>query len=484
MNSDTGASFSGYSIRKLSDNSTLDLPELKLRLRSAPDAALLKPLGIEAVALGPNALDQLPLLAARFGGGATAVLTDSVPKRRGNTDLLSAVEQRLEGVGEIRHAVLGGEELRVHADRETITRATDLVAGASCIVTVGSGTVADIGKAVSAAHGGLPHIVVQTATSVNGFADDQSVLLVDGVKRTTPTRYPDALIADTETLLGAPAPLNLAGVGDLLAMFTAPADWMLAAELGMADSYAPTAVAMVRAHGDAVLAAAPRLSAGDPSAAALVAKALTLSGISMGIAGTTAPASGMEHTVSHLIEMAMNKRGLDAAFHGAQVGVSTIVSALLWEKVQAHLRTETSPRFLFPGAEAMEERVRAAFAGLDPSGAMADECWRLYSRKLERWSAHRKLVAAFDWGELTATVASLLSRPRDLVESMGSAGAPTRFRRLDPPVEPDLVRWALENCHLMRDRFTVADLAFFLGIWSQANVEDLLAEAATFGGGL
>lgn len=488
MNSDTRASFSGYSIHKLSDNSAFDLAELKLRLRSAPDAALLKPLGIEAVALGPRALDQLPELAARFaasgGRGAIALLADSVPKRRGNIDLTSSVLERLEGVREIRRAVLKGDHHRVHADRETIGRATDLVAGASCIVTVGSGTVADIGKAVSAAQGGMPHIVVQTATSVNGFADDQSVLLVDGVKRTTPTRYPDALIADTEVLVGAPLQLNLAGVGDLLAMFTAPADWMLAAELGMADSYAPTAVAMVRAHGDDVLAAAPQLTAGDQSAVTLIAEALTLSGISMGIAGTTAPASGMEHTVSHLIEMAMNKRGLDAAFHGAQVGACTIVSAVLWDKVLAHLRTQSHPRFLHPSAEAMEERVGAAFAELDPSGAMADECWRLYSRKLERWSAVRDLVGSLDWSELDAKVAPLLGRPRDLVESIDSAGAPTRFGRLDPPVQPDLVRWALENCHLMRDRFTVADLAFFLGIWSKTHVEDLLADAAALGGGL
>ena len=475
-------------MRKLSDNSALDLAELKVRLRSAPDSALLKPLGIEAVALGSNALDRLPELAARFtaagGDGPIAVVTDSVAKRRSNTDLMSAVEQRLDGVRQIRHAVVDGETRRVHADRKTIDRATDLVAGASCIVTVGSGTLVDIGKAISAAHGGMPHIAVQTATSVNGFADDQSVLLVDGVKRTTPTRYPDALIADEEALVGAPGPLNLAGVGDLLAMFTAPADWMLAAELDMGGAFAPTAVEMVRSHGNALLAAAPRLTAGDPSAATFIAKVLTLSGISMGIAGTTAPASGMEHTVSHLIEMAMNKRGLEAAFHGAQVGVSTIVSALLWNKVEAHLRLERSPRLEFPTAGAMEQQVRAAFAELDPSGSMADECWRLYSRKLERWTAHRQSLAALDWSVLAAKVAPLLSRPHDLVESLAAAGAPTRFSRLEPPVEPGLVRWALENCHLMRDRFTVADLAFLLGLWSKAHVEDLLAEAAALGGGL
>lgn len=466
----------------MSDN--FDLAALKLRLRSAPDAALLKPLGIEAVELGSNALDRLPDLTARFASarGPIALLSDSVPKHRETADLLSAVYERLEGRHEVRPAALEAQAHRVHADRETLDRAKDLVASASCIVTVGSGTLVDIGKAVSAAHGGMPHIVVQTATSVNGFADDQSVLLVEGVKRTTPTRYPDALIADAETLVGAPPRLNLAGVGDLLAMFTAPADWMLAAELGMADSFAPTAVSMVRSQGEAVLAAAPRLTAGDPSAATFIAKALTLSGISMGVAGTTAPASGMEHTVSHLIEMAMNKRGLDAALHGAQVGVSTIVSALLWDKVQAHLRTRV--RLVYPTTGEMEDRVRDAFAELDPTGAMADECWRLYSRKLVRWTANRERTSALDLSEVAAGVAPLLSPPRILVESMVSAGGPVRFGALEPPVEPELVRWALANCHLMRDRFTVADLAFLLGIWTKAHVQDLLAEAAELGGGL
>jgi glycerol-1-phosphate dehydrogenase [NAD(P)+] len=479
MNSD----ICGYSIRKLSDN--FDLAGLKTRLGSAPDSALLKPLGLQAVALGSGALDQLTEMASRFATsqGPIAVLTDSVPKRRGDGDLMAAVEERLTRARQVRLAVLHEGGSRVHADRETLGRATALVAGAGCLVSVGSGTVVDIGKAVSARHGGMPHIAVQTATSVNGFADDQSVLLVDGVKRTTPTRYPDALIADAETLAGAPPALNLAGVGDLFAMFTAPADWMLAAELGMADAYAPSVVEMVREHGAEVLDAAPRLTAGDPSAACVVAKVLTLSGISMGVAGTTAPASGMEHTVSHLIEMAMNRRGHDAAFHGAQVGVSTIVSAVLWDRVQVHLAT-AGPRLLYPTAGEMEQRVHAAFAELDPSGAMGQECWTQYSRKLARWSANRDRLAALDLGEVAARVAPLLSPPRDLVESMKAAGGPTQFGALEPPAEPDLVRWALENCHLMRDRFTVADLAFFLGIWSREHVDEVLAAAAALGAGL
>jgi hypothetical protein len=36
----------------------------------------------------------------------------------------------------------------------------------------------------------------------------------------------------------------------------------------------------------------------------------------------------------------------------------------------------------------------------------------------------------------------------------------------------------------MRDRFTVADLAFFMGIWDRGDVDALLVDAARLGAGL
>src|SRR5262249_41583069 len=111
----------------------------------------------------------------------------------------------------------------------TVAAAAAAAAGAGCVITVGSGTITDIGKA--AASGGAPLVTVQTATSVNGYADPFSVLLRHGVKRTTPSRWPDALVIDPAVLQGAPPDLNRAGAGDLMAMFTAPADWYLASAI-------------------------------------------------------------------------------------------------------------------------------------------------------------------------------------------------------------------------------------------------------------
>lgn len=449
----------------------LDLDQVAAELRA--------PIGLRAVVLGTDALDDLTALVP--AGASVALLTDGVAKRRGGHDVLPEVHRRLAG-SSVTTVVLGGPSGRVHADEVTLTEATQRCANASWIVTVGSGTLADIGKAVSARLDGVAHVVVQTATSVNGFADDQSVLLVDGVKRTARTRWPDFLIADADVLAGAPAPLNVAGVGDLLAMFTAPADWRLAHMLGMADSYSASAVALARRHGPEVLSLAPRLAQGDPVAATKVAEVLAYSGISMGAAGTTAPASGMEHTVSHLLEMATNQQGRESAFHGAQVGVSTVVACALWSRV--HELVTGKVRLEFPSAAAMEERVRDSFEYLDPSGAMGEECWRAYSRKLRRWSANRTGLESMDWRAVEREVAPLLGGGNELVESLVTAGAPARFSELDPAPSPDLVRWALASCHLMRDRFTVADLAFFAGEWEADDVESLLDEAASIGGGL
>jgi len=467
----------------------IDLAGLRSRLAAAPDADRLRPLGLGRVIAGPAALEALSGalddLLESSAGGSVALLADATPMRRGEEDLKAGVRERLTAEHEVRAVQVGPVDGRAHADEATVAAARSGARGASAIVTVGSGTVADIGKVVSLELGNVPHLLVQTAASVNGFADDQSVLLRNGVKRTTPSRWPDTLVLDGGVLRDAPSRMNLAGFGDLVSMFTATADWYLAREVGMDDSFSATAVALGRDLGEELLELAPALARNEGSAVVRLAEILALSGISMGVAGRTAPSSGMEHTVSHLLEMAAERRGREAPLHGAQVGVSTILAALAWRHLRRRIGTGGMDP-LFPSPAEMERRVRAAFDPLDPSGAMAEECWSDYGAKLARWHANRDLVEAFaaDWDAHQGALDELLIDPVRLVEAMRAAGAPTRFAELEPAVEPATARWALANCHLMRDRFTLADLACFTGGWGEEDVEVVLAEAAELGAGL
>ena len=461
-----------------------DLSAVRERLAAAPERDGLRPLGLSAVALGAGALTGLAAVVAGLpagprAGDEVAVLSDATPKRYHGGDLLAHVHGLLSGAFGVRPVPVGGAGA-VHADEPTVAAAVAASAGAAGVVAVGSGTVADIGKAVALAHR-LPYAIVQTATSVNGFADDRSVLLVSGVKRTTATTWADAIVIDIDVLVEAPARLNVSGFADLIATFTAPADWYLAGVLGMDDFYSPTVVALARDRGADLLAAAPRVRGADPAALDEVAATLTLSGLSMGVAGTTAPCSGMEHTVGHLIEMAATADGREADLHGIQVGVASLCSALLWRHVLAALAEGGLRRLHVAAPDEAKERVVAAFAALDPSGATAAECWRDYERKLARWAAASARAAELDrdWPRHERALRGLLAEPETLVEALRSAGAPLRFADLEPAVEPGTARWALASCHLMRERFSVADLAWSLGIWDEEHAGDLLAEAET-----
>ena len=463
-----------------------DLGALRAKLASSPDADRLTPVDLGGVMLGDGALAGLPTVADELQHdhpGEIAMLMDRRPMTgAGGAELKQSVEESLGGSPRVRRVELGAADADVHADPDTLAAAVAGVQGATLLVTVGSGTLTDIGKYTSHRLGALPHIVVQTAASVNGFADDQSVLVVDGVKRTTPTRWPDRLIIVSDVIAHAPVAMNQAGLGDLLASYTAPADWLLARFVGQDDSFSAAVVALARDRADSVLDHAAGIGRGDHDALEALSAALTLSGISMGAAGRTAPGSGMEHTCSHLIEMTDPGPG---ALHGAQVGVLSVFAACLWQRVRAAIEDGAAlAQLRFPDAEAMHARVTTAFATADPTGAMAAECWRDYRRKLERHHATADRLAELvtGWPQFDAEVERLLAPPQRLAQALAAAGAPTRLSDLG--IEPGRSRWALANCHLMRDRFTIADLAFLLGLWDADGVAAVVEMAERAGAGL
>ncbi|MEP7024984.1 MAG: iron-containing alcohol dehydrogenase, partial [Actinomycetota bacterium] len=375
---------------------------------------------------------------------------------------------------------VGPPDGQVHADEATVDAARAAAAGAGWVISIGSGTVTDIGKAAAE---GTPLIAVQTATSVNGYADPFSVLLRSGAKRTTPTRWPDTLLIDPDVLADAPADLNRAGVGDLVSMFTSTADWYLAGAAGVDPSYDQAVAAISRRYGGRLLHLAPGLAAGDGLAE--LARILTLSGISMGVAGSTAPSSGMEHAISHLLEMSDTARGKPGSWHGTQVGVTTIVATATW----AHVRRRISEGALsgqaqMPDPDIARDQITAAFKGIDPDGAMAAECFADYSKKLQKLAAGPDPLAGLrdGWEQHDAVLGGLLTGPAELAGAVRSAGLPAQFGALPDPVDDGQARWAVANCALLRARFGVADLAMLLGCWEDNDVDQVLADAAVLAG--
>ena len=125
-----------------------------------------------------------------------------------------------------------------------------------------------------------------------------------------------------------------------------------------------------------------------------------------------------------------------------------------------------------------------AFDPVDPSGRMADECWRDVGRKLDRWRTKRAGIAEFvaDWDRHRTELRALVATPDQLRTALTDAGAAAAIAELDPPATAATVRWALGALPLMRDRFTVADLRFLARDWDAETVDRLLDRSGIHGG--
>lgn len=400
--------------------------------------------------------------------GEPVIISDGGPY---STPAGSVVDRLAEQLGDCPVIQLGAGTVR--ADEETVERAEAEVGYDRLLVSVGAGTLTDIAK-VTAQRTGSRHVAVQTACSINGFVADRSVLVISGAKRTVVSRWPDQLIADSDILTAAPAGLNLAGVGDLSTVPNAVAEWQLAAALGHGPAYDAAVVEPVLAAMPALPSLAQAAHDAEPAGLADLARLLVGSGLSMGIVGSTAPASGSEHAVSHLLEMALSQQQAPAAPHGMQVTVATRLALRVWQLVDRTIRSSQA-HIRVPEESTSRDAGGLAFGEL--GAKTVEECWAGYSAKRTWLLTHQSDVEALvtDWDAFTRTVA--LPTPEQFDEVSHASGLPTRADDLGPGYDDRLLFWALRNSHLLRERFSIVDLADLLGVWSDEAAQAIIADA-------
>jgi glycerol-1-phosphate dehydrogenase [NAD(P)+] len=446
-----------------------------------PDGGL-APCGLRRAVLGPDVLptvaDEVAALLGRPAGDASqpaavTLLVDDTPIAREGVDVKAEVTRLLDERFRVRTQVLTDPHPPLHVDERALATATQAARGADVLVSVGGGTITDIAKMASVGAGGLPHVVVQTAASVDGFTDDVSVVLRNGVKRTVPSRWPDVVLADTRTVREAPPAMNRAGLGELTSMFTAPADWRLARLLDVDGSYKEASTVLLASVGEGLAQWSPGLATAELTSVERLTWALVVRGVVTGVSGSTAVLSGVEHLVSHMLDLHAAGSGLPTGLHGAQVGVAAVVAAAAWELLRERLAAG-APDPRCPDPDTARTRVEQAFGHLGP--AVVEECWRDYSAKLARWADRLPVVRAVlgDWADHEADLARLVRPSAEIRAALTAGGAPARFADLDPAVPPELGRWAVRHCALMRDRTTVVDLLTVLGWWEPDDADEVL----------
>ena len=197
------------------------------------------------------------------------------------------------------------------------------------VLAVGTGTINDLCKYVSHIKG-LPCVILATAPSMDGFVSTGAALIVDHVKVTYEAQSPVAVIADTEIMAQAPMEMITAGLGDMLGKYTCLLDWKLA-RLITGEYYCEHVAGMVRTALRTILAQSSRIRERDPEVMGSITEALVLTGIAMKFVGSSRPASGCEHHMSHYWEMQFYMHGKKAVLHGTKVGVAAIACLKMYD---------------------------------------------------------------------------------------------------------------------------------------------------------
>lgn len=213
----------------------------------------------------------------------------------------------------------------------------------SVVVAVGGGKVLDTVKyACSNQH--KPMLAFPTALSNDGISSPIAVVRLESIE-SKGAKPPIGIVVDIDVVKNAPKYTILAGVGDLISNISAVEDWRLAyehrgeeidrfAEI-LARNAAERFIYYVLKNGkvnnnnsnnnynnsryrDSNIIQ-------DNKFLICLAEGLIQSGIAMSIAGSSRPASGAEHLISHALDRILEQ----PKPHGIQVGFATIFAMAL-----------------------------------------------------------------------------------------------------------------------------------------------------------
>jgi glycerol-1-phosphate dehydrogenase [NAD(P)+] len=429
-----------------------------------------------------NAVYKIPDVLQSVGADPARMLivvADQTRMQRAADDLKRMIVEILKQAGWRPDLVwmAPDETGQVHTDMPHIQEVKNRLGSGCAVLSVGSGTVTDIAKHACHLHEKehgqpLPFVVFQTANSVSAFTSNMAPTFVDGVKRTLPSRYPDALICDLETLRDAPREMTVAGVGDMLAAFVSLPDWYLAYTLGMDPGYSCLPGNLIGPLDQIFLSEADNIRRGSLKGMSVLAKVIALGGLAMSLSHATTPLSGFEHVMSHVLDLQAEMGRLVMPPHGTQVALTTLIGV----EVYRHFLDEFEPQQLdlqgcYPDVDRMQMIVERNYRSVDASGKAGAECWSDYRLKLAAWdtqrSSFREMLA--DWQRVRERLRENGTSFDTLVEILKKVDAPLTWAELTPPVGEARVKFAFLNAPLMRKRLTIGDLLIFTN-WDREHL--------------
>jgi glycerol-1-phosphate dehydrogenase [NAD(P)+] len=194
----------------------------------------------------------------------------------------------------------------------------------------------------------------------------------------------------------------------------------------------------------------------QPAAIEALFNALLYSGIAMTIIGTSAPASGGEHLLSHTLDMMSGIDGVAHDLHGRQVGLGALFTSAIYDRI---FQIEN------PNCYSLPSDIDSTFWG-----SLAENVRQQYEQKKSKLqSICEKLTDGKTWRVFLAGAQHQVRSPQQIKNCLKNAGAAHTF--VDIGCSRKRLLAAILHMHEIRKRPTIIDIAWILGILPGASDE-------------
>ena len=407
---------------------------------------------IRAVEIGSGAIMTLPDYVRRFRYHKPYILCDDITWKIAGQQCAELL--RSDGIDACSHVLrhTGFDEATLGEIVVSLPTETDLMIG------VGTGSITDMTRYASFRLG-LPCFTVATGAPMDGFAAGIGIMNVGGMKRTMQAHCSELIIGDTDILKNAPFRMTVAGFGDLIGKITCLNDWQLSRIIND-EHYCPRIAELVMNCLDDVLKKAPRIAKRDPEVLGSVMEGLVLSGAAISLYGSSRPASGAEHHMSHFWEVVNEQRGTPGAMHGEQVAVGTVLVLMLAEELRnTQVDFDAARTFAWQFDESAWEREIHRCYGTAAQEALDIEKAAHKNGIPERLSRIDRIE--HHWDEIMQQLGTLPDSDslRQLLNEVGCPSLPNEIG-IDEALLCDTFLYAKET----RARYTLLQLLYDLGL--------------------
>ena len=423
-----------------------------------------------------GAVEKLPGLLKELGSSKPYVICDTNTYEACGAEVFRVLEKA--GIAFESVILKSPEDGDIPADELSFGRVCmAFPKGCDLVVSVGAGTINDLGRYLSYITG-RDFVLVLTSPSMDGAVSGVACLIQNQLKITFPAHAPLALVADLGMMSRSPMKMLSAGVGDILGKYNCLTDWRLSAMVN-GEYFCPTIEGIMRSAIDKTMEAAAKLTERREEDIKTLTEGLVLSGIAMDFAGNSRPASGAEHHISHYFEMQFLFDSIPAVLHGTKVGIGTVMMLRLYNELAKMPR----PDFAALKADAAAKEAAGPYEKSPEYAAWKAEMERAYRGAAPMVIALEKKAQKNAPARLLKRLESIEKHWDDIVclaaKTPASGAIKAVLEGLGAPVRPDQVgvrKQYVEDGILyakeLRDRYTILQLLWDIG--RLKDMKDLL----------